>query len=111
VPVWPPSSNRFGWDSYLGELSGSNVPAYAAPARAEDLSNLPPALILVGAVDGFVDEDVDFAMRLNRAEVPVELHVFPGAPHGFDGLTPKAAVSRQASAAIHAWITKHYAHR
>ena len=66
--------------------------------------------ILVGALDGFVDEDVDYAMRLNHAGVAVELHVYPGAPHGFDALLPNAAVSKQANADIHAWIAKHYAH-
>ena len=34
-------------------------------------------------VDGFVDEDVDYALRLNRAGVPTELHVYPGACHGY----------------------------
>jgi acetyl esterase/lipase len=111
VPIWPPSSNRFGWDAYLGDLAGENVPAYAAAARATDLSNLPPTLITVGALDGFVDEDIDYALRLNRAGVPVELHVYPGAAHGFESITPKAAVSKQATADIHAWIKKHYAHR
>lgn len=110
VPIWPPSSNRFGWDSYLGGLSGDAVPAYAAAARATDVSGLPPALIVVGTLDGFIDEDVEYAMRLNRAQVPVELHVYPGAPHGFDGLLPGAAVSKQASKDIHDWITRTYAH-
>lgn len=83
--VWTKSSNEIGWRSYLGPLSGkADVPAYAAPARAVDLSALPPALILVGTLDLFMDEDLAYAQRLVHARVPVELHVYSGAPHGFD---------------------------
>jgi acetyl esterase/lipase len=59
------------------------VPAHAAPARARDLVGLPPTFISVGALDGFRDEDVEFATRLNQAGVPTDLHVHAGAPHGF----------------------------
>ena len=49
--VWTPASNRFGWRSLLGvEPGGAEVPAAAVPARAGDLSGLPPAFILVGAL-------------------------------------------------------------
>jgi acetyl esterase/lipase len=106
VPIWPPSSNRFGWDSYLGDLSGDAVPIYAAAARALDLSGLPPALIIVGALDGFVDENVDYATRLNHAGVDVELHLYPGAPHGFDGLLPGTGVAKTAASDIHRWIAR-----
>ncbi len=106
LAVWSRESNRFGWQSYLGEQYGSDaVPAYAVPARATDLSGLPPALVLVGAVDGFRDEDVDYATRLCQAGVSTELHVYPGAPHGFS-LFPDAAVSRQASADIRRWLSR-----
>ena len=90
LAVWSRGSNTFGWQSYLGDLYGrDDVPATAAPARATDLSGLPPALVSVGAVDGFRDEDVDYATRLNQAGVPTELHVYPGACHGFNVLAPK----------------------
>lgn len=104
VPIWPPQANHFGWAAYLGELAGGDVPAYAAASRANDLAGLPPALVLVGALDGFLDEDVDYAMRLTHAGVPTELQVYPGAPHGFDGLLPNAAVSRRARARIVEWL-------
>ncbi|HEY6532189.1 MAG TPA: alpha/beta hydrolase [Acidimicrobiales bacterium] len=84
MPLWSRDANRFGWESYLGSLHGSSeVPYTAAPARADDLSGLPPAFVSVGGLDGFCDEDVDYAMRLNRAGVPTELHVYPGACHGY----------------------------
>jgi acetyl esterase/lipase len=70
---------------YLGPLQGGGaaVPAYAAPARADDLARLPPAYIAVGALDPFRDEDIAYARRLAEAGVPTELHVFPGCFHGF----------------------------
>ena len=91
LPVWSRDSNTFGWKAYLGDLYGrDDVPATAAPARATDLSGLPPAFVSVGAVDGFRDEDVDYALRLNQAGVPTELHVYPGACHGFNVIAPEA---------------------
>ena len=106
VPIWPPASNRFGWDSYLGELAGGKAPAYAVPARATDLAGLPPALILVGSLDGFFDEDVDYASRLNHAGVHCELHVYPGAPHGFDGFIPDSRISKAARRTMREWLAR-----
>jgi acetyl esterase/lipase len=82
--VWTRADNAFGWASLLGHEPGRpGVSEYAAAARAEDLTGLPPAFIAVGALDLFVDEDLAYAHRLLRAGVPTELHVYPGAFHGF----------------------------
>jgi len=91
--------NAFAWRSYLGPLYGSDdVPSYAAPARAANLAGLAPAYIHVGGLDGFVDENIAYAGRLVAAGVPVELHVLPLVPHGFDMVAPEAAVSVRATA-------------
>jgi len=83
--LWTQESNRFGWTALLGCAPGAvGVSPYAAPARAVDLRGLPPALITVGALDLFLEEDIDYATRLMQAGVPTELHVYPGAYHGFD---------------------------
>jgi acetyl esterase/lipase len=103
-PVWPPAANRFGWTSYLGGLRGDAVPYHAAPARATDLRGLPPALVAVGALDVFSDEDIDYAVRLRHAGVPTELHVYRGAPHGFDGLAAGTDVARRASRDMEDWL-------
>ena len=105
-PVWPPAANRYGWTSYLGELIGDAVPAYAAAARATDLRGLPSTFISVGALDVFADEDIDYANRLRHAGIAVELHVYPGAPHGFDGLTPGTAIARRANRDIGEWLAR-----
>ena len=83
--LWTPDKNRFGWQALLGHEPGlPTTSPYAAAARAQDLSGLPPAFISVGALDLFIDEDLEYARRLIHAGVPTELHVFPGAYHGFD---------------------------
>jgi acetyl esterase/lipase len=93
--VWTSASNQFGWRSYLGERYGRHdVPVYAAPARAEYLTGLPEAYICVGGADGFRDESIEYALRLSRAGVPTELHVYPGAPHGVGSFTETALAQR-----------------
>jgi acetyl esterase/lipase len=94
--MWNREANRLGWKAYLGrEGGGADVSPYAAAARAIDLTNLPPAYIPVGALDLFVDENIEYAQRLIQAGVPTELHVYPGAFHGFDLFAPSAMVSKQ----------------
>jgi acetyl esterase/lipase len=94
--VWSPGANVLGWRAYLGDLYGRDgVPIYAAPSRATDLSGLPPTFIGVGTLDVFRDEDVAYALGLLAAGVETELHVYPGAPHGFEMITPDAAVARR----------------
>lgn len=84
--VWTAAANRFGWSALLGRAPGGpEVSPYAAAARAERLEGLPPAFISVGALDLFAEEDIEYARRLVRAGVPAELHVYPGAYHGFIG--------------------------
>jgi acetyl esterase/lipase len=86
--VWTVQSNAFGWASLLAAPPGSpGVSHYASPARAEDLSGLPPTFIAVGALDLFIEEDLEYARRLIRAGVPTELHVYPGAYHAFIHMT------------------------
>ena len=86
--IWTREANLFGWTSLLGQEPGlPDVSPYAAPARAEHLEGLPPTFINVGALDLFVEEDMEFARRLIRAGVPTEFHLYPGAYHGFSMVT------------------------
>ena len=89
--LWNAASNRLGWTAYLGGADRS----VAVPARREDLAGLPPAWIGVGTLDLFHDEDLAYAERLSAAGVPCDLHIAPGAFHGFDQISPKAAVSQE----------------
>jgi acetyl esterase/lipase len=81
--VWTAADNAFGWECLLGQHPGlPGVSPYASPARATDLTALPPTYIWVGALDLFVDESIEYARQLLRAGVATELHVYPGVTHG-----------------------------
>jgi acetyl esterase/lipase len=83
--IWTHETNYLGWKALLGCEPGSqSVSPYASAARAENLAGLPPAFISVGALDLLLEEDLEYARRLARAGVPVELHVYPGGLHGFE---------------------------
>jgi acetyl esterase/lipase len=85
LTTWSYDDNVTGWRALLGDdAQGVDVSPYAAPARAADLSGLPPTYIDVGGLDIFRDEDIAYAARLSAAGVPTELHVVPGAPHGYE---------------------------
>ncbi|GGM72859.1 esterase [Lentzea pudingi] len=105
--TWVRSSNLTGWTALLGEARGGpDVSPHAAPARATDLSGLPPTYVDVGSVDVFRDEAVGYASRIWQAGGDAELHVWPGGCHGFDQLAPDALVSRRARATRIAWLRR-----
>jgi acetyl esterase/lipase len=107
--VWGHASNEFGWRSYLGDLYGSDeIPPYAAAAREAELAGLPPTCVIVGSIDGFRDEDIDYAQRLNQAGVPCELHVIAGLPHAYL-LVPAAAAVQLAMHNMDDWLTRQLA--
>lgn len=96
APVWNSKSNKAAWEMYLGDLT--EIPAYAAPARASDYSNLPPACTFVGTVEPFYDETVAFVKNLRSAGVSVTFKEYEGCFHAFDMLVPSADVSKDAKA-------------
>lgn len=94
--VWSRDKNLFAWEMYLGALYGGDVSQYAAPARALDLSGLPPTYTCVGELDLFRDETIDYVAKLLQAGVPTEFHIYPGCFHGFDMFTAICEISRRA---------------
>lgn len=93
TPNWTHDANINMWDYYLGE-NRENVSPYAAPMRADNLSDLPPAYIWTGEFDPLRDEGIQYAVRLMSAGVSVELHNFAGTFHGFDQI-PSAAIAKR----------------
>jgi len=79
------SSNIFGWSSYLGQDPGGEVQPYSVPGRREDLKGLPPTWIGVGTADLFLDEDREYAKRLEDSDVDVSYVEVAGGIHAFDG--------------------------
>ncbi|WP_329406912.1 alpha/beta hydrolase [Nocardia vinacea] len=88
-------NTALAWQHYLGDIHGSDdVPAYAAPIRAEALAGLPPAYVSVMQFDPVRDEGIAYATKLAQAGVPTELHLFPATFHG-SSMLPMARVSRR----------------
>ncbi|GLX49503.1 esterase [Streptomyces hygroscopicus subsp. hygroscopicus] len=105
--TWDRTSNATAWRALLGDRYGSDdLPPYAAPARATDLAGLPPAYLEVGSAETFRDEAVAYANMIWQAGGAAELHVWPGACHGFDTFAPHAAVSRDARGARVSWLRR-----
>lgn len=101
--VWHRTVSKAAWEAYLKDVSHS-VPIYAAPAIAEELTNLPPAFISVEGNDLLRDEDVAYAQKLMQHGVDVELHVYPGAYHGSFLMAPEADVSKRHKRDIMNWL-------
>lgn len=92
--------NMLGWAAYLGSdiVGSSRTSAYAAPARAMNLSDLPSAYIDVGTLDIFLEEDLEHLQRLRASNVDVEFHMYEGVPHAFDILEPHSKIASAALA-------------
>jgi len=100
TPLWHRRNAELSWGYYLGSdyrCGADNVPDHAAPARAEDLSGLPPAYISTMEFDPLRDEGVLYALKLMRAGVATELHSFPGTFHG-SSLFATAQISQREAA-------------
>ncbi|KAL4926554.1 lipase [Aspergillus undulatus] len=105
---WCGVSNRMAWDLVLGPDRGSDrVTPSQAPARAEDLSRLPPTYIDAAECEVFRDPAVLFAMNMWRCGSTCELHVWPGAFHLFDGIDdPLVPLIHAAVVAKQNWLRR-----
>jgi acetyl esterase/lipase len=107
IGMWDRGSNRTGWTALLGERRGTDqVNSYAAPARATDLSGLPPTFIDVGSAEVFRDENVAYASQIWADGGICELHVWPGGTHAWDSLAPTGLMAGLAAEARRVWLTR-----
>jgi acetyl esterase/lipase len=108
--IWTFVDNETGWNAYLSGLTDkTDVPIYAAPARATDLSGLPQTYLDTGTLDIFHDEDIAYAKKMIADGVEVEGHIWNGAPHGFDYLAPESSIAKRAWKARFAFLVEHLA--
>ena len=86
---WKASYNKLGWDAYLNKKDGKIDPKalahYAVPARVDDLHDLPTTYLDVGTVDLFMEEGIQYGTKLTQHGVQLEMHIWPGLPHGWEG--------------------------
>lgn len=101
VRTWTFEDNSAGWEQYLGSThpTGDSV-----PARAADLSGLPPTFVDVGTDDIFYEEGLAFAANLRRSGVMVELHTWNLGYHGFDIFEPSSQMAVQAVQVRLTWL-------
>ncbi|MBG6096880.1 alpha/beta hydrolase [Nocardioides luteus] len=105
--MWDRNDNLFGWTALLGERrGGSDVSPYAAPARAEDLADLPRTYIDTGSAETFRDEALIYAQRLSQAGVSVDFHMWGGGTHGFDLMAAHTQLARASIAARDEFIRR-----
>jgi len=100
TPLWDRDKSERSWAYYLGDQvpAGSDkVSAYAAPARADDLTGLPPAYVSTMEFDPLRDEGIAYACRLLQAGVSTEIHSYPGTFHGSSVFAHAAICQREAA--------------
>ena len=111
APIWNTKKNHSAWKLYLRGLEGKEVPAYAAPARQTDYSNLPPAYTFVGDIEPFYCETLTYIENLHKAGVEAKVDVYPNRFHAFDMMMPFKKVSKEAIAEFEkqfCYAVKHY---
>mgnify|MGYP001477789822 CR=1 FL=1 len=74
----------FYWNQYLKNETDAKNP-YAAPAQADDLRNLPPALVITAEYDPLCDEGYEYSERLKQSGVSTLYRRYDGVAHGFLG--------------------------
>ena len=112
-PNWNTRRNHKAWKRYLQDAWGTDlVSPYAAPARAADLSGLPPFYTYVGETEPFCQETRDYTERLKQSGVEAEADYYgEGWFHAYDVLFPMKKVSREAIGRFEkhfAYAAEHY---
>ena len=98
VPVWDAKTNALAWRWYLKDLKQQNkeIPAYAAPARNRNYKKFPPTISLVGSVEPFRDETIQYINALKKENIPVKFKLFKGCFHAFDLTVPNSEIGKEA---------------
>ncbi|MBE9638756.1 alpha/beta hydrolase [Salipiger mangrovisoli] len=104
--VWTRANTRFGWDALRGDyqLDDGRIGQFS-PSHVPSTAGLPAAFVAVGDLDLFLEEDTAYVLRMVRERVPCELHIYAGAPHGFD-MVPGAASAKAHDANLNAAFSR-----
>ena len=109
APVWNTKRNHAAWKLYLKGIE--DIPAYAAPARQTDYSNLPPAYTFVGDIEPFYCETLTYIDNLKAAGVEAKVDVYPDWFHAYDMFFPFKPIAKKAIAEFEKWYfyaAEHY---
>lgn len=104
-----PAGRRIA-DEYFIEAYAGHVGDRTAPDISPifaDLRNLPPTVMIVGAKDVLLEDNIAMAGRLSASGNDVEFRIYPEAPHGFTGhLTDVAATALRG---VDSWLLDRFA--
>lgn len=100
LAFWTEEDNITAWTAYLGaaDIGTDSVSPHAAPARVDSVQGLPPLYLDCPQIDIFAQEGMKYAARFMAANIPTELHVYEGLPHGFEGFAPTCGAVKRAIA-------------
>lgn len=88
----------------LQRLTPSLSGRQARGPRFADLSSLPPALFIAGALDPIIDDSLSMSLHWQQQNGNADCVVFPEAPHGFNRFPTKLAA--KANGLVRAWISR-----
>jgi acetyl esterase len=96
-------ADEYFLDAYAGSVEDRTHPDLS-PIYA-DVTGLPPVLVVVGADDVLLEDNLAMAVRLSAAGVDVNLRIYPASPHGFTGHA--TSMARAAIKDIERWHHRH----
>ncbi len=98
---------KWFWDHYLENKSHAANP-YVSPMKADDLSHLPDALVIVSGFDPLRDEGIDYANRLEEAGCNVTLSEYGDMIHGFISYLGYIDRANEAITEISRWLRREF---
>ena len=104
------SDMRFGLEKYLDGAEVDAADPRVSPLLADDLSGLPPALVLTAGFDPLRDEGRQYADALRAAGVTVDYREFGSLIHAFANFFPvggdSATATTEAISALRAHLAR-----
>ncbi|MGH3435253.1 MAG: alpha/beta hydrolase [Sciscionella sp.] len=97
-------ADEYFLEAYVGHLADRTVPD-VSPIFG-DLRNLPPTLLIVGALDVLLEDNLVMAARLSAAGGEVDLRIYPESPHGFTG--HPTSMARAALNGRESWLAERF---
>jgi acetyl esterase len=97
-------ADEYFLEAYVGHVADRTIPD-VSPVFG-DLHDLPPTLLMVGASDVLLEDNLVMAARLSAAGGDVDLRVYPASPHGFTG--HPTSMARTALGDRNAWLADRF---